>query len=200
MRGIKDSEAKLFIEEAMGEITSSILSKVEVLGLILTGGATSLTICQKLHADKVSIVEEIEPGIPLIKLEQRDTRRHKGGGIRRRGQPRPGDAEAEEDDVKVRPLLAITMGDVAGIGPEIIAKALDTEEVYRVCRPLVVGDAGAMNMGMEVAKLSLVVKRIDLPSRRALQARHDRYNQPRQHRHLLSHHGEAAVDGGEGVC
>lgn len=64
----------------------------------------------------------------------------------------------------MRPLLAITMGDVAGIGPEIIAKALDTEEVYRVCRPLVVGDAGAMNMGMEVAKINLVVKRIISPA------------------------------------
>jgi 4-hydroxythreonine-4-phosphate dehydrogenase len=56
------------------------------------------------------------------------------------------------------------MGDVAGIGPEIIAKALDTEEVYRVCRPLVVGDTGAMNMGMEVARLNLVVKRVDFPA------------------------------------
>lgn len=64
----------------------------------------------------------------------------------------------------MRPLLAITMGDVAGIGPEIIAKALDTEEVYRVCRPLVVGDTGAMNMGMEVAGLNLVVKRVDFPA------------------------------------
>jgi 4-hydroxythreonine-4-phosphate dehydrogenase len=64
----------------------------------------------------------------------------------------------------VRPLLAITMGDVAGIGPEIIAKALNTEEVYRICRPLVIGDAAAMNMGMEVAGLSLTVKRVDSPA------------------------------------
>jgi 4-hydroxythreonine-4-phosphate dehydrogenase len=64
----------------------------------------------------------------------------------------------------MRPLLAITMGDVAGIGPEIIAKALDTEEVYRVCRPLVIGDAAAMNMGMEVARISLTVKRVDSPA------------------------------------
>jgi 4-hydroxythreonine-4-phosphate dehydrogenase len=55
------------------------------------------------------------------------------------------------------------MGDAAGIGPEIIAKAFNLEEVYQVCRPLVVGDAGAMKMGMEVAKLSLVIKRVDSP-------------------------------------
>ncbi|HWQ11924.1 MAG TPA: 4-hydroxythreonine-4-phosphate dehydrogenase PdxA [Roseiflexaceae bacterium] len=39
-----------------------------------------------------------------------------------------------------RPLLAITMGDPAGIGPEVVLKALLDEEVYRRCRPLVIGD------------------------------------------------------------
>ena len=39
-----------------------------------------------------------------------------------------------------RPLLAITMGDPAGIGPEVVLKALQDESVYSLCRPLVVGD------------------------------------------------------------
>ena len=39
-----------------------------------------------------------------------------------------------------RPLLAITMGDPCGIGPEIVLKALRKTELYRVCRPLVIGD------------------------------------------------------------
>ena len=30
----------------------------------------------------------------------------------------------------LKPLVAITMGDVAGIGPEIIAKTLRLEEIY----------------------------------------------------------------------
>ena len=64
----------------------------------------------------------------------------------------------------MRPLLAITMGDVAGIGPEIIAKALDTDEVYDVCRPLVIGDVDAMNMGLEVAGLRLAIKKVDSPA------------------------------------
>ena len=38
-----------------------------------------------------------------------------------------------------KPLLAITMGDPAGIGPEIIVKAIQQARVWRVCRPLVVG-------------------------------------------------------------
>src|SRR4051812_40000886 len=40
-----------------------------------------------------------------------------------------------------RPLMAITLGDPAGIGPEVILKALAQESVYQQARPLVVGDA-----------------------------------------------------------
>jgi len=39
-----------------------------------------------------------------------------------------------------RPLLAITMGDPAGIGPEVVLKALSHEDVYARARPLVIGD------------------------------------------------------------
>ena len=44
------------------------------------------------------------------------------------------------------PILAITMGDPAGCGPEIIVKALADQQIYQICRPLVVGDAGRMAM------------------------------------------------------
>lgn len=43
-----------------------------------------------------------------------------------------------------RPILGITMGDPASIGPEITLKALSDAALYRRCRPLVVGDAWAM--------------------------------------------------------
>ncbi|MFO7167995.1 MAG: 4-hydroxythreonine-4-phosphate dehydrogenase PdxA [Chloroflexota bacterium] len=39
-----------------------------------------------------------------------------------------------------RPLVAITLGDPAGIGPEIVLKTLLAGDVYRDCRPLVVGE------------------------------------------------------------
>ena len=42
------------------------------------------------------------------------------------------------------PILAITMGDPAGIGPEIILKSLLIDETYEQCRPLVTGDAKVM--------------------------------------------------------
>src|SRR5690606_13691823 len=40
-----------------------------------------------------------------------------------------------------RPVIGITMGDAAGIGPEIIMKALSDPAFYRMCRPSVLADA-----------------------------------------------------------
>jgi 4-hydroxythreonine-4-phosphate dehydrogenase len=39
-----------------------------------------------------------------------------------------------------RPLLALTLGDPAGIGPEVVLKALCDPAISAICRPLVVGD------------------------------------------------------------
>ena len=44
------------------------------------------------------------------------------------------------------PLITITMGDPAGIGPEIILRSLSRDDIYRVCRPLILGDTGALRM------------------------------------------------------
>lgn len=40
-----------------------------------------------------------------------------------------------------QPLVGITMGDAAGIGPEVVAKALRRADVRAACRPLIIGDA-----------------------------------------------------------
>jgi 4-hydroxythreonine-4-phosphate dehydrogenase len=50
-----------------------------------------------------------------------------------------------------RPRLAITVGDIAGIGPEIVAKALTHEDLYARCRPVVIGDARAMRDALQFA-------------------------------------------------
>ncbi|MBD0370634.1 MAG: 4-hydroxythreonine-4-phosphate dehydrogenase PdxA [Pyrinomonadaceae bacterium] len=39
------------------------------------------------------------------------------------------------------PRIGITMGDPAGIGPEVVLKAVAEEEILRVCRPVIIGDA-----------------------------------------------------------
>jgi len=59
-----------------------------------------------------------------------------------------------------RPIVGITMGDPAGIGPEIAAKVMAKKEVYDICRPLIVGDAHAMKQAVGIAGVSLDVNAI----------------------------------------
>lgn len=40
-----------------------------------------------------------------------------------------------------KPVIGITMGDGAGVGPEIVMKALADPAIYASCRPVVIGDA-----------------------------------------------------------
>jgi 4-hydroxythreonine-4-phosphate dehydrogenase len=60
-----------------------------------------------------------------------------------------------------RPLLAITSGDPAGIGPEVTLKALADAAVYDWCRPIVIGDMrilarAARVLGLEQSCLRVV--------------------------------------------
>ncbi|BAS27750.1 4-hydroxythreonine-4-phosphate dehydrogenase PdxA [Limnochorda pilosa] len=48
------------------------------------------------------------------------------------------------DPRETRPVLAITAGDPAGIGPEITLAALGEPEVYRRCRPLVLAEPAVL--------------------------------------------------------
>ena len=46
----------------------------------------------------------------------------------------------------MKPIIGISMGDPAGIGPEICIKALSIPDVYNRCQPVVVGDASLMEL------------------------------------------------------
>lgn len=59
-----------------------------------------------------------------------------------------------------RPIIAITMGDPAGIGPEVTVKALAREEIWECCRPLVVGDAELLGRAVELVDAPLNVNSI----------------------------------------
>jgi 4-phospho-D-threonate 3-dehydrogenase / 4-phospho-D-erythronate 3-dehydrogenase len=69
----------------------------------------------------------------------------------------------------MKPIIGITMGDPAGIGPEIIAKALNRTEIYDTCRPLVVGDKWAMEDAVRMAGVTLQVRAISNVSEASFQ-------------------------------
>ena len=61
----------------------------------------------------------------------------------------------------MKPILAITMGDPAGIGPEIVVRALSHESTYQKCRPIVTGDAKVMRKAVSLLGLNLQVNAVD---------------------------------------
>src|SRR6188474_2166034 len=58
--------------------------------------------------------------------------------------------------MSTKPIIAITMGDPASIGPEIAVKALQERSIHEICRPLLVGDAKVFDQ--IISKLKLKVK------------------------------------------
>ncbi len=55
------------------------------------------------------------------------------------------------------------MGDPGGIGPEICAKALNDPDIYRISRPLVVGDGEVMADAIRFCRLPVSIHRCEQP-------------------------------------
>ena len=58
------------------------------------------------------------------------------------------------------PVVGITMGDPAGIGPEVIMKSLGHAEPYDFCRPLVIGDSGRLREAGQIVGSKLKINAI----------------------------------------
>ncbi len=64
---------------------------------------------------------------------------------------------------RARPWLAVTMGDPAGIGPEVVARAVTDPQVLAQARPLVVGDASVMMEALRLVGSRAQVVRVTGP-------------------------------------
>jgi len=60
------------------------------------------------------------------------------------------------------PRIVITMGDPAGIGPEITIKALRLPEIYEICQPIVVGSARVLEVVSEFSRSPALVGELKL--------------------------------------
>ena len=58
------------------------------------------------------------------------------------------------------PIIAITMGDATGIGPEVIVKALSHPEGYKECRPVVIGDTKRLQQAQRITKSRVEINTI----------------------------------------
>jgi len=66
-----------------------------------------------------------------------------------------------------RPLIAITLGDVAGVGPEIVVGAWTETVVHEACRPLVIGHPEILRRAVALWQTRLRVEPIDSPEQAA---------------------------------
>lgn len=146
-------------------------------GLVATGGETARAILDQLGIRQLRVLGEVEPGLPFS-VAHGWTRPlpvlTKAGGF--------GSSQTlvrcleflrklERDSTRSRvqspnvqkvtmqkPIVAITMGDAAGVGPEIIMKSLAHREVHELCRPLVIGDVRRLETAGQITGVKLKLR------------------------------------------
>ncbi len=63
-----------------------------------------------------------------------------------------------------KPVMAITMGDPAGIGPEIVVGTMLSQEIADCCKPFVIGSAYILQRAADVLKKDIKIHKISDPS------------------------------------
>ena len=62
------------------------------------------------------------------------------------------------------PTIGITMGDAAGISPEILVKSLADPAIRTFCEPVVLGDVRVLAAAAKTAGLDLAFRTVERPS------------------------------------
>ena len=148
---------------SLASIAFSVLEEVKTL--VATGGETARAILDRAGITQLEVKGELEPGLVLYHVPALHVDVVTKAGAFGDSQTllRCCPAQPKESGIMSRPIIAITMGDAAGVGPEIIAKALAAPEVYDRSRPLVVGDAKRLRKAIEITKVPVTVEAVDSP-------------------------------------
>jgi 4-phospho-D-threonate 3-dehydrogenase / 4-phospho-D-erythronate 3-dehydrogenase len=104
-----------------------------------------------------------------------------------------------------RPVLALTIGDPAGIGPEIVAKGLADRSIFSLLRPLVIGDARVVEKVIQGCGLDLKLRSVEsaaeVTGEPGTLELLDLNNLPRHQFGIVeAEHGRAAVEYIEKAC
>ncbi|MEW6751846.1 MAG: 4-hydroxythreonine-4-phosphate dehydrogenase PdxA [Candidatus Latescibacterota bacterium] len=144
-----------------------LLDTGRVCGMGVTGGWTARVLLGALQAGAAEVLEEVDTGVPLCRLADGPWAglelATKAGAL--------GSAEAlvrvigrlQRGRAEARPLLAITLGDPCGVGPEVVARALADPEVHALCRPLVVGHPQVLQEAVRLVGADLEVRPVTGP-------------------------------------
>ena len=67
--GLSPFELENRITYALASVTEQLLN-YSLSGLIITGGATALAITRQLGTKSIEILDEVQPGVPVLRLDQ----------------------------------------------------------------------------------------------------------------------------------
>ncbi|BDZ52027.1 hypothetical protein GCM10025867_42680 [Frondihabitans sucicola] len=167
------------------EVVSRVLGRDPGLDLVMTGGETARVVLDHLGIDSLTPLGQVEHGAVVCRASDGRLVATKPGSfggpdvlvklVARVSElrppslpvpPTPGDPmdtvpAAASDN---RPYIAVTMGDGAGVGPEITVGALVDEAAYRDARPVVIGDAHRLRLGAEALGITVEVVEVNDPS------------------------------------
>ena len=147
--------------------------------VIATGGETARALLSAAGVTQLQVIEEIESGVPLLHGALKNGRTlavvTKAGGFgtpetihsawrRLAGAGHATSTSKGNHAMTYRPIIGITMGDAAGVGPEIIMKSLAHASVYEQCRPLVIGDVERLRDAGKRAGVELDVRAVERPA------------------------------------
>ena len=62
--------------------------------------------------------------------------------------------------ISEKPAIAIPVGDPAGIGPEIVSKAIANREIFEICRPIVIGELGTLQREIDRNHLGMKIETV----------------------------------------
>ncbi|MEE2711127.1 MAG: 4-hydroxythreonine-4-phosphate dehydrogenase PdxA [Gemmatimonadota bacterium] len=169
-----DCSLVVYLADCFGEITKILMGSCSPSGLVLTGGETAERVVQHLGSHGARLTGQIMDGVASAVLlggpYQDIPLVLKPGGF---GDPdglitcikhlHASDAKATAV-IGDRPILGITIGDPNGVGPEVIVKALTSPELYRLSRPLVIGNAEVMRRHLDHGSVPLEINRVNTPA------------------------------------
>ena len=147
---------------ALADVAAGIIDNAT--DLVLAGGETARAVLDRLGVHALEPIHEIHTGA-IVSVTPTGRRvvtrpgsfggRHSLVTILRHLQPnqlRPRNSQAHPMSENL-PYVALTMGDGAGIGPEVIVPALLDPKVASWCRPVVIGDAFRLRLAAGVLGL-----------------------------------------------
>ena len=144
--GKKHNLSRKDVSEKIATIMAELVKSIDVNGLsgmVLTGGDMAVHICRAIGVNSIKIISEIDNGVPLGFIESNKLEKlfivTKAGAF---GKP----------DVFIKSI-------------QIIVKALKKEDIYKIARPIVFGDAKIINRAIGIIGADIKCNIIDNPEK-----------------------------------